>query len=293
MINTHQINIRDPFVVPVPGMGKYFMTGTNGATTWEGAGHGFDFYLSADLEFWEGPFPAFRPPPGFWGKTNFWAPEVHFYNDHWYLFASFKSEERPRGTQILKADSITGPYTTISENPQTPGDWECLDGTLFVDEDENPWMVFCHEWVQVEDGEICAIQLSNDLTHAVSDPFLLFRASEAPWVTDYAPGKYVTDGPFLYRASNQDLLMIWSSFHNGDYALGIARSASGSIQGAWEQLKEPLFSEDGGHGMVFRAFDGHLMLTLHQPNETTRERPVFFELSDIDGCLVRGLNNLK
>ena len=38
-------------------------------------------------------------------------------------------------------------------------------------------MVFVHEWVQISDGSICAIELSWDLKTAVSEPLLLFHAS--------------------------------------------------------------------------------------------------------------------
>ena len=37
--------------------------------------------------------------------------------------------------------------------------------------------------------------------------------------------------------------------------------------------------------MVFRAFDGRLMLTLHQPNATPDERMALFEVEDTDATL--------
>lgn len=37
---------------------------------------------------------------------------------------------------------------------------------------------------------------------------------------------------------------------------------------------------NGGHGMIFTTFDDRLMLTLHSPNETLKERPKFYELTD-------------
>lgn len=41
----------------------------------------------------------------------------------------------------------------------------------------------------------------------------------------------------------------------------------------------PLYTEDGGHGMIFRAGDG-LRLTFHSPNASGEEHPVFVELAD-------------
>ena len=60
--------------------------------------------------------------------------------------------------------------------------------------------------------------------------------------------------------------MIWSSSRERRYAAGLARSRTGKVAGPWEQVDEPLVAVNGGHGMIFRTFDGKLMMTLHQPN---------------------------
>ena len=283
MIQNSDIHIRDPFVLPIASEKLYYLYGTTGAETWTGIASGFDYYTGDDLQNWAGPFPAFRPPAGFWSDRNFWAPEVHPYRGRYYLFASFKAEDARRGTQILAADSPGGPFAPISEGPVTPRDWECLDGTFFVDASDQPWMVFCHEWVQVGDGEIRAVRLSDDLKTAVEPPRLLFKASEAPWAKEVNSKNrrgYVTDGPWLHRLANGALIMLWSSFSEGGYTIGIAQSESGDITGPWRQVAEPLYAGDGGHCMVFRSFDGELYLALHRPNPTPDERPQFIALRE-------------
>jgi arabinan endo-1,5-alpha-L-arabinosidase len=172
----------------------------------------------------------------------------------------------------------------ISNEPVTPHDWECLDGTLFVDAHDQPWIVFCHEWVQVGDGEICATRLSDDLTSAIEQPHLLFHASEAPWAEELnSKGRkgYVTDGPWLHRLANGVLIMLWSSFGTG-YTVGVARSVFGNILSPWEQLPEPLYARDGGHCMIFRTFDGQPMLACHRPNESHDERPFFVPIRETE-----------
>lgn len=283
-----EINIRDPFVVPVAEEKLYYLYGTRGAETWgDTKATGLDVYIGSDLENWDGPHVAFRPPIGFWSDRNFWAPEVHAYKGAYYMLASFKAEGVCRGTQILKAAHPKGPFIPHSEGPVTPSDWECLDGTLHVDEEGQPWMVFCHEWVQIKDGAMCALRLSADLTEAVGDPIDLFHASEGPWVVAAGRDKdsYVTDGPFLLMADDGALLMLWASFGTRGYAQGLARSATGRLPGPWEQLPEPLYAEDGGHGMVFPTFDNRLMLTLHKPNDREQERPIFIPVSMCGGRL--------
>ncbi len=288
MLKTSDIHIRDPFVLPVEAERQYYLYGTTGAHAWTESAAGFDYYTSPDLERWQGPFPAFRPPAGFWADRNFWAPEVHVYRGAWYLFASLKTEGVRRGTQILAADSPQGPFVPISDGPVTPREWECLDGTLFVDAHGGPWMVFCHEWVQVGDGEICALRLSDDLASASEEPRLLFRASEAPWaqpISSKGRHGYVTDGPWLHRLASGALILLWSSFGAGGYTIGQARSASGDISGPWQQLPEPLYAGDGGHCMVFRAFDGGLWLAFHRPNQSPHERPQFVLLRETASSL--------
>lgn len=68
--------------------------------------------------------------------------------------------------------------------------------------------------------------------------------------------------------------------------MGVARSESGSVLGPWHQDAEPLWVEDGGHGMLFRTLDGQLHMTLHAPNDTPNERARFVPLDEVDGRLV-------
>jgi arabinan endo-1,5-alpha-L-arabinosidase len=289
MPHVSEIHIRDPFVLPIDAEKLYYLYGTRGSEAWTSSATGIDYYTSSDLETWEGPFPAFRPPSGFWADRNFWAPEVHFYQGRYYMFASFKAEGLRRGTQILAADSPKGPFLPISEGAITPPDWECLDGTFFLDAKQQAWIVFCHEWVQVGDGEICAMPLSYDLKTATAAPSLLFRASEAPWAEELnSKGRrgYVTDGPWMHRLDNGELLMLWSSFCHGDYAVGIAKSASGELLGPWEQIAKPLYEGDGGHCMTFRGFDGQLYVAFHRPNPNPNERPQFLPLVENGDSLV-------
>ena len=285
-IPSEQIHIRDPFIVADRASMQYYLFGTTDPDPWHGTGIGFQVYRSRDLRLWSKPEYAFRPPEGFWGTENFWAPEVHHYNGSWYLIASFYAEDHHRGVQIFRSGQITGPYLPISQVPATPEDWDCLDGTLYVEED-TPWLIFSHEWIQIHNGAICALPLSKDLSKAVGDPITLFHAKDAPWsvpgVGDAVSAKsdnYVTDGPFLFR-ENGKLKMLWSSFAAGGYALGIAESRTGKLAGPWTHQTAPVF-DFGGHGMLFDAFDQTRYLVLHAPNTSGQERP----------HLIRWRNNL-
>ncbi len=273
------INIRDPFVLPYDG--TYYLYGTPGQFAWSGAG-GFWCYTSKDLKEWSDPVKCFTPPVDFWSDRNFWAPEVHFYKDKFFMFASFFAEGKNRCTQILAADHPTGPFEVWSE-PITPADWMCLDGTFYI-ENGKPYMVFCHEHLQIGTGTICAIEMSEDLRKSVGEAVTLFAADEAPWIiydaNDTVDGKprMVTDGPFLYHDGKQ-LTMFWASCSDHNYVEAVAVSESGSVFGPWQQCERLLFDKDGGHGMLFKTFDGDMIFTLHSPNSNPNERPVFFRIT--------------
>lgn len=282
------INIRDPFILSYNE--KYYMYGTRGAFCWT-ADTGFDCYVSDDLKEWSGPIEVFRKPKDFWADKNCWAPEVHYYKNKFYLFATFKDSSKIGGTSILIGDNPLGPFKEHGEKKITPKDWECIDGTFYVSPSGKPYMVFVHEWVQIKDGAICAIELSDDLTTTVSEPMLLFHASEAnAWIkafeSEKRPGiNYVTDGPYLYRTKKGRLIMIWSSFGEEGYTQAMAYSDNGDITGNWIQEKRLLFSKDGGHGMIFKDKQGDLLLTLHTPNEHLKEHPAFYKLEERDDTL--------
>lgn len=273
-----EMHMRDPFILPYDN--KYYLYCQLGKYAWNGC-DGFYYSVSEDLENWSEPKKCFDPPKGFWSTNNYWAPEVHIYQGRFYLFASFIAEGHMRAVQILGSDTPEGPFT-VHSCPITPNDWMCLDGTFYC-ENGVPYMVFCHEWIQTFDGEMCLVQLSDDLKTPVGAPQVLFSASQSGWAQRIDCGKsgYVTDGPFIYQCKDGKLLMTWSSEHDG-YAVGVAVSESGKIAGPWRHCQTLLSKINGGHGMIFEAFDGQKYFTMHSPNEPHgAERPCIVKLKEI------------
>lgn len=277
MLKREDIRIRDPFILTDTENGCYYMYGTTALI--EG-GYStqprYMVYKSYDLEIFEEPKVIFDGKKNdFWADSNFWAPELHKYKGKYYLFGTCaKVGGRNMGTQIFVCDTPDGEFKPLSKYPVTPEEWVCLDGTLWV-EDGAPYMVFCHEWTQVSDGEICAIRLSDDLSKAVSEPVTLFKASDNPYVSalyGIEDGSYVTDGPFLFCEDGK-LKMIWSSFKDGSrYA--VLEAEADSLLGTWEH-RDSRYDFDGGHAMLFHTLDGKRMISLHTPNVCPHERATF------------------
>lgn len=275
-----EIHLRDPYIYTESGF--YYLYGTRGAEN-VGPFTGLDVYESTDLTDWNCLGNVLSLPEDFWGTVDCWAPEVHKYQDCYYMLVSFKSKTHCRATQILKADSPKGPFKPHGNAPQTPADWECLDGTLYIAPNGDPYLVFSHEWLQILDGEICAVKLSHNLEKAVGEPFTLLKASDPVWAdgisTDLGTA-FVTDGPFLYRLSDGRLAMIWSSFSKGNYVEAIAYSDNHDITGNWYHADHFLFEKDGGHGMLFKNAENQLFFVMHSPNCSPKERPVLIKINE-------------
>ena len=277
--------IRDPFVLA--DNGTYYLYESK---PWFG-GKGVSVRTSKDLEHWSEKMPAMIVPEGV-PVTAVWAPEVHKHEGAYYLFTTLtekkgsapikamdpKAKEghlTPRGTWVFKSESPLGPFKPVKMGPIPPKEWMTLDGTLYV-EDGQPYIVFCHEWCQVDNGRMCYAPLAKDFASFTAPPKTMFAARDA------MPGaSHVTDGPFFYRSpKNGDLYMIWSNFVKGHgYCVLLRKSTTGKIAGPWTK-DEILYGKNGGHGMLFRTFDGKLLLTLHQPNSGEAERMKLFEIED-------------
>src|SRR3984957_644254 len=206
-----QIRIRDECILPDPATKTYYMVGPGGRGVVE--------YTSKDLLTWNGPTRIYSAPPQVWGNipiNSIWAPEIHKYKDKYYLFLTFSTNtllpnpdlsakpaksDRPlvyRGSPPLVSDSITGPFKAMQDHSIPPSDMMTLDGTFWV-EDNQPYMIFSHEWVQCTAGEMWAVKLKDDLSTAVDNPFLLFKSSQAAWAKVHPDGGTVTDGPYLRK----------------------------------------------------------------------------------------------
>jgi len=286
IVRLGDIRWRDMCILPDPASSTYYIVGPGG--------RGVRAYSSKDLINWEGPKMVYSAPADVWGEipvVGIWAPEMHLYKDKYYLFLTFDTRNKfseqwrnwlprvTRGSQILMGKSPEGPFVPFYNHSTLPVDMMTLDGTLWV-ENGTPYMVYCHEWVQVTNGAVGYVQLKDDLSDTVGMPKNLFRGSEAPWgkISDQY-GCHVTDGPYLHMGKTGKLYMIWTSGGKMGNALGIAISDSGKLAGPWRQQAEPVYKDNGGHGMLFRTFDGRLMMILHSPyNGNTRAH--IFEMED-------------
>ncbi|GAB3717570.1 glycoside hydrolase family 43 protein [Spirosoma lituiforme] len=286
------IRLSDPYILADTKTNSYYMTGTGGM-----------LWKSSDLMMWSGPYPVAQTDPDSWmgPKPMIWAAELHSFKNMYYYFATFtnravkidtvgKNVIERRASHILVSNKPDGPYVPMHDATYLPAGKPTLDGTFWVDTDGKPYMVYCYEWLQTNNGTIEKIELKPDLSGSFGAGKLLFRASDSPWSREKdstgrdRPNK-VTDGPFLFRTKTGRLGMLWTSWIYDIYTQGVAYSESGTLDGPWMQEKEPVTPPNFGHGMLFYTLDGKLLLSAHSHksvNGRTVRIPHLFE-ADLSG----------
>jgi hypothetical protein len=291
------IRLSDPFILADKKTSTYYMTGTGGM-----------LWKSKDLEKWTGPFRVTKTDPQSWMGKNpmIWAAELHAYKGKYYYFATFTNRDvkidtvkgnviERRASHVLVSDKPDGPFVPMKDPIYLPANKPTLDGTFWV-EDGRPYMIYCYEWLQNWDGTIEKIELKPDLSGSIGEGKLLFRASESPWSKErneegkIIPNK-VTDGPWLFRTQTGKLGMLWTSWIYDVYVQGVAYSASGTLDGPWIQEREPITPSNYGHGMLFRTFEGKLLMAIHSHKDVNGRYiriPCLFEVDDSGDKIILG-----
>ena len=307
-LSSSDLILRDPYIFADEGSQKYYVHGNalikspNPQRKDIEKGKALYCYESKDLKKWRLLGKSFDAPKNWWGKRDFWAPDMFKIDDKYYIIATFSNDkvigkrfDAPqkdllfRGCAVLVSDNPEGPYKPLTDKPITPENWMCLDGTLY-EEDGKMYLIYCREWVEVGDGEIYAQEISRDLKKCIGKPVKLFSASQAPWVQCVKKNCYVTDAPILTRSKAGKLFMTWSSRGevNGkpQYVIGLAYSDNDKLFGEWIHSPIPLNSDDGGHAMVFKTFSGRPKIAYHAGNSFPEKTVIKnFRFTDKDAII--------
>jgi len=291
------IRLSDPFILADKKTATYYMTGTGGL-----------LWKSKDLKKWTGPFNVTKTDPDSWMGKNpmIWAAELHPYQGKYFYFATFTNRNIKidtvkgnvidrRACHVLISDNADGPYVHMKDSIYLPANMPTLDANFWI-EDSKPYMIYCHEWLQNWNGTVEKIELKKDLSGSVGKGKILFRASDSPWSREKddkgndIPNK-VTDGPFVFRTQKGKLGMLWTSWIYDVYTQGVAYSSSGTLDGPWIQEQQPITPPNFGHGMLFRTFEGKLLMAVHSHKKVesrTIRIPHLFEVDDSGDKIVVG-----
>lgn len=247
--------IRDPFVMLCDGM--YFMYGSNIISPDLGDA-GFSCYISRDLVNWLGAYDLTAGTVDWSGKDNFWAPEIIYRNGWFYMPVCYRNvETKERGCAMLASQCPLGKFWDISGGWFTDGGKNVIDPSLYISPENEVWCLWSNG--NEDTGEIMLAKFNDGITALETEPEVLFTKNDVPWAING-----VCEAPFVHTLKNGKLAMLVSGFGEGGYTVG--QALADNIHGPWSVMSEPIFSEDGGHAMIFRDKRGKLMMALHQPN---------------------------
>ena len=290
-VSIDSMELRDPFIILDKETRVYYMTGTGGAV-----------WKSNNLRQWNGPYNVLQLDTTMWMGSNptIWAPEIHKFKDKYYYMATFTRPDviidrvagrdiPRRSCQLFVSDNIEGPYKPIdAERPLLRADQPSLDATFCDDELGAGYIIYSHEWIQNWDGTVQIIRLSDDFSEQVGEPYVMFTASQNPWSAgvdslgnkSFCP---VMDGPFLFDTEGGSLGILFSTYIDGEYAVGVAYSTMYGLNGPWVIEPEPFLRDNNGHPMLFNDFDGTLVMAVHKDTvigERHTSVPRFIEMDD-------------
>ena len=226
------ISMRDHYIIKVGN--RWFCTGTSNPV-WTGHNPGVRLLVSDDLINWKQHswlIDASRLPAGCPYNGRFWAPEIHYIqNRYWLTVNSGRvTEEDPKGMSthsiwLFVSDSVTGPYSLVN-GPLTPQ--YNNDATLFEDSDGQTYLYCSGNGL---------FQAKIDLPSGrITGNVQKFLDKREPGYPDWMVGGI--EGPYVIKREGT-YFMFFSSWTRG-YEVGLLKSSS--PLGPWELVsRDPIF----------------------------------------------------
>ena len=286
------MELRDPFIILDKKNRIYYMTGTGGYV-----------WKSKNLRQWNGPYNILQLDTTMWmgSKPIIEAPEIHEYNKKFYYMATFIRPEiiidkvaghniHRRSCQLFVSDNIEGPYKPIlAERPLLRADQPSSNATFCNDEFGAGYIIYNHEWTQNWNGTVQIIRLTDDFSKQMGEPYVMFTASQNSWSSgvdslgnkSFSP---IMEGPFLFDTEGGELGILFSTYINEESAIGVAYSEKGhGLNGPWHIETEPLLRDNNRHPMMFKDFDGTLVMVVNKDtiiNNKQTSVPRIIEMDD-------------
>ncbi|MCX5208852.1 family 43 glycosylhydrolase [Kitasatospora sp. NBC_00240] len=211
--------------------------------------------------------------------TNIWAPEIHFFNGHWYLYysagavgASCCDSQRTHVLESVGTDP-TGPYVyrnTLTGPQLNPGGWLIDASVLTVG---SSLYVVGSGSVNGSPQSLVIAPMSNPYT--VSGAFTVFSSPTLAWET---VGLGVNEGPEPLYHDGRTFLTFSASFcGTPDYKLGLLELTGTDPLSAssWTKKPTPVFQRNDaagvyapGHNGFFTSPDGTENWIVYHANDS-------------------------
>ncbi|SKB87199.1 family 43 glycosylhydrolase [Alkalitalea saponilacus] len=252
-VETHKDTTMTHDPVMIREDGVYYMFAT---------GWGITMFSSPDMIHWKHEYPIFTEVPE-WimeivpdFRGHFWAPDVAYFNDQYYVYYSVSSFGRNT--------SAIGVVTNKTLNPDSPDyewvdhgevirsipgvtNWNAIDANIILGEDGTPFMSFGSFW-----GGLMLAELKPDglsLAHPIEDLTLLATRTT---------GENPIEAPFIFK--KDDYYYLFVSF---DFCCRGEESTYKVVVGRSEKVEGEYFDKDGlsmlkgGGTIVVEGGDGY------------------------------------
>lgn len=227
-------------------------------------------WCSVDLTLWNGPYDILRYDTASWvgSRPAVTSPEIHKYRNRYYYMAAFEpASGSPAGKSsvALVADNITGPYRTIDREAVLLDAREvAVDPTFCTDYLGAGYMIYCHDGRQNGDAAVQIIRFTENLGRRMGEAYIMFNASQVPWSGGVADGKRnfspIIESPYLFYCGEDVMGMLFTTYKEGEKRIGAAYSETGTLDGPWVVEGEPLVDDNLGGAMLFKDYDGTLVM---------------------------------
>jgi arabinan endo-1,5-alpha-L-arabinosidase len=234
--------VHDPTLIKANGSYHLFSTGP-----------GIPMRRSRDLYHWEKAGRVFSENPAWFkeavpGSSSIWAPDVCRYRGAYLVFYSISTFGSNRSSIGLATNATLDPvdsaYRWVDRGPvlssRHDDDWNAIDPNLFVDRDDQPWLVFGSFWSGIK-----LVRL---------DPSTLKPPGQRPELIPLAarPESHAVEAAFLIRHGDDHYLFV--SFDrccrgvDSTYKVMVGRSAS--LTGPYRDRQGRSLLEGGGTAIL-------------------------------------------
>ena len=208
------------------------------------------------------------------------SPEIHRHGGKYYYMATFErpdvmvadADGKPfarRSCVALVADDIRGPYRTIdSKNSLLVESEMAAHPTYGIDYNDVAYMIYTHQGEQNGDGTVQIIRFSDDLGHRIGEAYIMFSAKKNRWSGETVDGERrfspVMEAPFLFVTDEKEMGILFTSWVDGEKAIGVAYTATGEYgyNGPWVVEDEPLLTGGVCGSAIFCDYDGTKVLVV-------------------------------
>jgi beta-xylosidase len=196
-----------------------------------------------------------------WADDRAWAPQAVERNGKFYLYCPVHKKDGGMAIAVGVSDSPTGPFKDLGYPLVDEGDWNDIDPTVFIDDDDQAYLYFGNP-------ELRYVFLNEDMISydktvgIVKIPMTEESFSKGSHMTGTTYG----EGPWFYKRNNI-YYMVYAAFAAGEghHDEHLAYSTSTGPTGPWK-YGGVLMTEEGGvftNHPGIADFKGHSYLFYH------------------------------